>query len=68
MLRPVLARPGIAAVLSAGLLLALAAPALGMKTERLRVDQQIPPGEEIAQTYTRLNQAFPGTRSPRSSW
>ncbi|SFO22682.1 putative drug exporter of the RND superfamily [Actinomadura madurae] len=64
MLRPVLARPGIAAVLSAGLLLALAAPALGMKTERLRVDQQIPPGEEIAQTYTRLNQAFPGNPEP----
>ncbi|QKW39783.1 MMPL family transporter [Actinomadura sp. NAK00032] len=64
LLRPVLARPGIAALLSAGLLLALAAPALGMKTERLRIDQQIPPGEEIAQTYTRLNEAFPGNPEP----
>lgn len=64
LLRPVLARPGIAAVLSAGLLLALAAPALGMKTEKLSLDQQIPPGEEIAQTYTRLNEAFPGNPAP----
>ncbi|TMQ92656.1 hypothetical protein ETD83_26820 [Actinomadura soli] len=64
LLKPVLARPGIAAVLAAGLLLALAAPALGMKTERLRIDQQIPPGEEIAQTYTRLNEAFPGNPEP----
>ncbi|TDB85031.1 MMPL family transporter [Actinomadura sp. KC216] len=64
LLKPVLARPGIAAVLAAGLLLALAAPALGMKTERLRIDQQIPPGEEIAQTYTRLNEAFPGNPDP----
>ncbi|MFB4305240.1 MMPL family transporter [Actinomadura sp. GTD37] len=64
LLRPVLARPGVAALLSAGLLLALAAPALGMKTERLRIDQLIPPGEEIAQTYTRLNEAFPGNPEP----
>ena len=64
LLKPVLARPGIAAVLSAGLLLVLAAPALGMKTERLTIDQQIPPGEEIAQVYTRLNQAFPGNPEP----
>lgn len=64
LLRPVLAHPGIAAVLAAGLLLALAAPALGMKTEKLRLDQQIPPGQEIAQTYTRLNAAFPGNPEP----
>lgn len=64
LLRPVLARPGIAAVLSAGLLLALAAPALGMRTQRLAIDQQIPPGEPIARTYTRLNAAFPGNPQP----
>ncbi|GAA2149632.1 MMPL family transporter [Actinomadura napierensis] len=64
LLKPVLARPGIAAVLSAGLLLALAAPALGMKTEKLGIDQQIPPGERIAQTYTELNRAFPGNPEP----
>ncbi|TDD84083.1 MMPL family transporter [Actinomadura rubrisoli] len=64
LLKPVLARPGIAAVLSAGLLLALAAPALGMRTERLTIDQQIPPGEPIAQAYTRLNAAFPGNPQP----
>ncbi|MFI0486892.1 MMPL family transporter [Actinomadura sp. 9N215] len=64
LLKPVLARPGIATVLAAGVLLVLAAPALGMKTEQLRIDQQVPPGEEIAQTYTRLNEAFPGTPEP----
>jgi RND superfamily putative drug exporter len=64
LLKPVLARPGIAALLSAGLLLALAAPALGMKTEKLGIDQLVPSGEEIAQTYTRLNEAFPGNPKP----
>ncbi|MDL4818340.1 MMPL family transporter [Actinomadura opuntiae] len=64
LLKPVLARPGIAAVLSAGLLLALAAPALGMKTAKLGIDQQIPSGEKIAQTYTELNRAFPGNPEP----
>ncbi|HEU5026281.1 MAG TPA: MMPL family transporter [Spirillospora sp.] len=64
LLKPVLARPGIAAVLSAGLLLALAAPALGMKTAKLGIDQQIPPGEKIARTYTELNKAFPGNPAP----
>ncbi|XRQ06809.1 MMPL family transporter [Actinomadura welshii] len=64
LLKPVLARPGIAALLSAGLLLALAAPALGMKTEQLSVDQLIPPGEEVAQTYTRVNEEFPGSVGP----
>jgi uncharacterized membrane protein YdfJ with MMPL/SSD domain len=64
LLKPVLARPGIAALLSAGLLLALAAPALGMKTERLAIDQLVPADQEIAQTYTRLNAAFPGNPEP----
>ncbi|WP_242908254.1 MMPL family transporter [Actinomadura terrae] len=64
LLKPVLARPGIAAVVSAGVLLVLAAPALGMRTERLSLDQQIPPGEPIVATYTRLNAAFPGNPEP----
>ncbi|WP_131738901.1 MMPL family transporter [Actinomadura roseirufa] len=64
LLRPVLARPGTAAILSAGLLLALAAPALGMRTERLALDQQIPPGEPIARTYKELKAAFPGNPEP----
>ncbi|MBO2452925.1 MMPL family transporter [Actinomadura barringtoniae] len=64
LLRPVLARPGIAAVLSAGLLLALAAPALGMKTEKLSVDQQIPADIPISRTFTQLNKAFPGNPEP----
>ncbi|WP_067449992.1 MMPL family transporter [Actinomadura macra] len=64
LLKPVLARPGVAALLAAGVLLALAAPALGMRTEQLGIDQQIPPGEPIAKTYTRLNTAFPGNSEP----
>ncbi|MBT2207375.1 MMPL family transporter [Actinomadura sp. NEAU-AAG7] len=64
LLRPVLARPGIAAVVSAGVLLVLAAPALGMRTERLSIDQQIPSGEPIVATYTKLNAAFPGNPEP----
>ena len=41
-LRPVLRHPAIAAVLAAGALLLLAAPALGMHTEKLSIKQQIP--------------------------
>ncbi|TDC81196.1 MMPL family transporter, partial [Actinomadura sp. 7K507] len=64
LLKPVLARPGVAALLSAGILLALAAPALGMKTEQLSVDQLIPADEEVSRTYTRLNETFPGSVGP----
>ena len=40
-LRPVLARPGIFAVLAAGVLVVLAAPAVGMRTESLGLDKQM---------------------------
>ncbi|MFI6514293.1 MMPL family transporter [Spirillospora sp. NPDC050679] len=64
LLRPVLARPGIAAVLAAGLLLALAAPALGMKTEKLGIAQQFPSDTALVRDYQRLNEAFPGGPAP----
>ncbi|MFC5182806.1 MMPL family transporter [Actinomadura harenae] len=64
LLRPVLAKPGIAAVLAAGVLLVLAAPALGLKTQKLDLNQQMPQNESIAQTYTAINKAFPGSPGP----
>ncbi|MCP2340234.1 MMPL family transporter [Actinomadura rupiterrae] len=64
LLRPVLAKPGIAAVLAAGVLLVLAAPALGLKTQKLDVNQQMPKSEQLAQTYVAINKAFPGSPGP----
>ncbi|MEV0405871.1 MMPL family transporter [Actinoallomurus sp. NPDC050550] len=63
-LRPVLARPGIAAALAAAFLLALAAPALGMHTEKLRMEQQLPKNAALIQTYHHINAAFPGGPDP----
>ncbi len=63
-LRPVLARPGISAVLAAGVLLLLAAPALGMHTEKLRLDQQLPKNTPLLTTYSHINAAFPGGSDP----
>lgn len=62
----VVARPVVAVVLSAGLLLALAMPALSMRT----VDPGMvgmPRGLPIMQTYARIQQAFPEARSPPRS-
>jgi len=59
----VLRRPALAVVLSAGLLLAAAAPALRMHT----VDPGmvgLPPNLPIMQTYDRIQQAFPGGPIP----
>ena len=64
-LRPVLAAPGVFAVLRPVALLVLAAPALGMKTE------QLAPGQAAAGRtrrcragYRRINEAFPGGPAP----
>ncbi|MGA5897268.1 MMPL family transporter [Streptomyces venetus] len=63
-LRRVLARPVIAVVVAAGALLAVAAPALGMKTQQLTLDQEFGDSLPIVQTYNRLNDAFPGGSEP----
>lgn len=63
-LRPVLRRPGIAAALAAGVLLVLAAPALGMHTEKLSIKQQIPNDVPLIQTYDHITAAFPGGPDP----
>ncbi|HUI02876.1 MAG TPA: MMPL family transporter [Acidimicrobiales bacterium] len=59
----VLRRPSVSAAVSAGALLALAIPALGMHT----VDPGtvgLPPHLPIMQTYDRIQSAFPGAPAP----
>jgi RND superfamily putative drug exporter len=63
-LRRVLAKPVIAVVVAAGALLAITAPALGMKTQQFTLDQEFGDSLPIVQTYNRLNDAFPGGSEP----
>jgi putative drug exporter of the RND superfamily len=63
-LRPVLGHPAISAALATGALLLLAAPALGMHTEKLGIKQQIPGDVPLIQTYDRISAAFPGGPDP----
>ncbi|WP_217236720.1 MMPL family transporter [Streptomyces sp. AC555_RSS877] len=63
-LKGVLARPVISAVVAAGALLAIAAPAVGMKTQNLTLDQEFGDSLPIVQTYNRVNEAFPGGSEP----
>ncbi|WP_309059185.1 MMPL family transporter [Streptomyces sp.] len=60
----VLARPLLAAVVATGALLAVAAPAVGMKTQNLTLDQEFGDSLPIVQTYNRVNEAFPGGSEP----
>ncbi|MGW0421807.1 MMPL family transporter [Streptomyces sp. NPDC003015] len=63
-LKGVLAKPVISVVVAAGALLAIAAPALGMKTQNLTLDQEFGDSLPIVQTYNRVNDAFPGGSEP----
>ncbi|MEV4043846.1 RND superfamily putative drug exporter [Streptomyces sp. SAI-195] len=63
-LKRVLARPVLAAAVAVGALLAVAAPALGMKTQNLTLDQEFGDSLPIVQTYNRVNEAFPGGSDP----
>ncbi|MGV9992240.1 MMPL family transporter [Streptomyces sp. NPDC003374] len=63
-LRRVLARPVVSVAVAAGALLAVAAPALGMKTSQLTLDQEFGDSLPIVQTYNRVNEAFPGGSEP----
>ncbi|MDW4906331.1 MMPL family transporter [Streptomyces sp. ADMS] len=63
-LKVVLARPAISLVVAAGALLAIAAPALGMKTQNLTLDQEFGDSLPIVGTYNRVNDAFPGGSEP----
>jgi uncharacterized membrane protein YdfJ with MMPL/SSD domain len=59
----VLRRPGLSAALAAGLLLALAAPALQLRLAP-QGTESFPKSLEIIKTYDRMQQAFPGTALP----
>ncbi|WNZ07922.1 MMPL family transporter [Streptomyces sp. 11x1] len=63
-LRVVLAKPTLSLVVATGALLAVAAPALGMKTQNLTLDQEFGDSLPIVQTYNRVNEAFPGGSEP----
>ncbi|MEV6957999.1 MMPL family transporter [Streptomyces sp. NPDC051207] len=63
-LKRVLARPVVSVVVAAGALLAIAAPAVGMKTQNLTLDQEFGDSLPIVQTYNRVNDAFPGGSEP----
>lgn len=63
-LRVVLARPALSLVVASGALLAVAAPAIGMKTQNLTLDQEFGDSLPIVQTYNRVNEAFPGGSEP----
>jgi uncharacterized membrane protein YdfJ with MMPL/SSD domain len=59
----VMRRPKLAAALSAGLLVALALPALGMKTV-VPGAEALPQDMNVVQVYNRLQAAFPGEQEP----
>ena len=59
----VLRRPVVSVVVSAGILVALALPALGMKTV-VPGAEALPKDLEAVQVYDRLQQAFPGEADP----
>ncbi|MET9560860.1 MULTISPECIES: MMPL family transporter [Streptomyces] len=63
-LRVVLAKPVISLIVAAGALVAIAAPALGMKTQNLTLDQEFGDSLPIVATYERVNEAFPGGSDP----
>jgi len=60
----VLRRPGISVLAAVAFLLVLAAPAVGIHTERLSLDKVLPANASIMQSYRRITDAFPGGPSP----
>ncbi|MER6914213.1 MMPL family transporter [Streptomyces sp. NPDC000594] len=64
LLRPVLTRPALFAALGAGVLLVLAAPAAGMRTEQLGWQKQLGSDAPLSVAYGRIADAFPGGPEP----
>jgi len=60
----VLKRPGVSVLAAVVFLLALAAPAVGIRTEQLSLDKLLPADASIMQSYHRITEAFPGGPSP----
>ena len=63
----VLRRPLVSAVLAGGLLVALAVPALQLRIATPRPEAQFPKSLDIVKTYDRMQEAFPGRHSRRTS-
>ncbi|GAA2084269.1 MMPL family transporter [Streptomyces albiaxialis] len=64
LLRGVMRRPALFAALGAALLLVLAAPALGMKTEKLGTDKLLPPDSPMVTVSEKIGKEFPGAPAP----
>jgi putative drug exporter of the RND superfamily len=63
-LRPVLAKPKLFAFGAVAVLLALAAPAVGMKTEQLGMEKQFGTDASLSVAHKRITDAFPGGPEP----
>ncbi|MEW2067952.1 MMPL family transporter [Streptomyces sp. NPDC007346] len=63
-LGPVLARPRLFAAAATLLLLALAAPALGMKTETLGLEKQFGSDSQLSVAHRTITESFPGGPAP----
>ncbi|MFJ9677260.1 MMPL family transporter [Streptomyces sp. NPDC101194] len=63
-LKPVLSRPKTFAAASVVVLLALAAPALGMKTEQLGLEKQFGSDSQLSVAYRQIDENFPGGPAP----
>ena len=61
LVRPIIRRPWLSAVLAGGALLALAAPALGMSTHRGTINT-LPQDIPAVHAYQRMQQSFPSER------
>ncbi|MGW2589423.1 MMPL family transporter [Streptomyces sp. NPDC001515] len=64
LLRPVLNRPKLFAVASVAVLLVLAAPAVGMKTESLGLEKQFGSDSTLSVAYRKISETFPGGPAP----
>jgi RND superfamily putative drug exporter len=60
----VLKRPGLSVAGAVGFLLLLAVPVLGIHTENLSLDKQLPADASIMQSYHHITAAFPGGSTP----
>ncbi len=64
LIKPVVARPKVFAVLATVVLVALGAPAAGMKTEQLGLEKQFGKDAGIAVAFREITETFPGGPSP----